>query len=59
MTHLVRIFSNIDRTESYGQDSFNMCLNLSSFYKFCLAISRVGAGAAGAASKFVPRAGTA
>jgi hypothetical protein len=42
MTHSVNIFSNIDRTESYGQDSFNMCLNFSSFV---LLYSRIGAGA--------------
>jgi hypothetical protein len=27
MTHSVDIFSNIDLTDSYGQDIFNMCLN--------------------------------
>jgi hypothetical protein len=34
----VHIFSNINHTESYEQDSFYMCLNFSSFEKFCLAI---------------------
>jgi hypothetical protein len=58
----VNIFTNINRKESYEQDSVNMCLNFSSFLKFCLAILyRVGAGAAraGAASKFLPGAGAA
>jgi hypothetical protein len=61
MTHLVHIFSNKNRTESYEQDSLNMSLNFSSFQKFFLAIycSRVGAGAAGAKSKFLPGAGAA
>jgi hypothetical protein len=54
--HSVQFFSNINRTESYEQDSFNMCLKFSSFKNFCLTISRVGAGAAGAASKFLPGA---
>jgi hypothetical protein len=61
MTHSVHIFSNIDRTESYGQDSFNMCLNFSSLKKFGSLYCRVGAGvgAAGAraASKFFPGTG--
>jgi hypothetical protein len=52
-THSVHIFSNIDRTESYEQDSFNICLNFSSFKNFALLYSRVGARA-GAASKFLP-----
>jgi hypothetical protein len=51
--------------KSYEQDSFNMCLNFSSFLNFALLYSRVGAGAgaeaagAGAASKFLPGAGAA
>jgi hypothetical protein len=55
ITHLVNFFFNINRTESYAQDSFNMCLNFSLFKNFALLYSRVGAGAgAGAASKFYP-----
>jgi hypothetical protein len=62
MTYSVHIFSNKNRTESYEQDSLNMSLNFSSFQKFSLLYSRVGAGAraagSGAASKFLPRAGS-
>jgi hypothetical protein len=53
ITHSVHIFSNINRTELYEQDSFNLWLN---FKNFALLYSRVGAGAAGAASKFLPGA---
>jgi hypothetical protein len=61
ITHSVHIFSNIDRTESNEQDSFNMCLTLVHFENFALPYSRVGAGAgaAGPASKFIPGAGAA
>jgi hypothetical protein len=31
ITHLAHIFSDINRSESNEEDSFNMCLNLSSF----------------------------
>jgi hypothetical protein len=34
----INIFSNKNHTESYEQNSFNMCINFSSFQKFCLAI---------------------
>jgi hypothetical protein len=40
MAPTVQIFSNIDRTESYGKDSFNMCLNFSSFKNFAVPYSR-------------------
>jgi hypothetical protein len=62
MTHSVHIFSNKNRTESYEQDSLNMCLNFSSFQNFSLLYSRVGDGdgaaGSGAASKFLPGAGS-
>jgi hypothetical protein len=56
------MFSNINLTESYKQDSFNMCLKtLVRFKNFALLYNRVGAGAARAeaASKFLPGAGAA
>jgi hypothetical protein len=56
MTHPVYFFSNLNRTESNEQNSFNMCLNLDHFKNFALLFSRVGAGAA---SKFLPGAGAA
>jgi hypothetical protein len=49
----------MDRTESYEQDSFNICLNFSYFKIFALLYGRLGAGAAGAASKFLLGAGAA
>jgi hypothetical protein len=56
-------FSNINRTESYEQNSFNMYINFGLFKNLALLYSRVGAGAraagAGAASKFLPGAGAA
>jgi hypothetical protein len=62
MTHSVHIFSNKNRKESYEEDSLNMSLNLVRFKKFFLLCSRVGAGAgaagSGAASKFLPGAGS-
>jgi hypothetical protein len=38
ITHSVHFFSYKNRTESIKNYSFNMCLNLSSFKKFCLAL---------------------
>jgi hypothetical protein len=58
MTHSVHIFSNKNRIESYEQDSLNMSLNLVRFKNFSLLYSRVGAGTAGAGSKFLPGAGS-
>jgi hypothetical protein len=57
--YLVHILSNINRSESCKQDSFIMCLNFGCFKNLSLLYSRVGTGAAGAASKFVPGAGAA
>jgi hypothetical protein len=37
-THSVHIFSKINRSESYEQDSLNMSLNLSYFQKIFLAV---------------------
>jgi hypothetical protein len=51
----------INRTESYAQDTVvSTCIeNLVRFKNFDLLYSRVGAGAAGAVSKFLPGAGAA
>jgi hypothetical protein len=51
----------INLTESFGQDTVvSTCIyTLVSFRKFALLYRRKGAGAAGAASKFLPGAGAA
>jgi hypothetical protein len=38
ITHSVNIFSYKNRAESIEKNSFDMCLNLSSFKKICLDI---------------------